>query len=204
MKIAVLGAGNIGSTMGAKWAEAGHEIIFGVRDVESPKVQVLLGQISSGAVATSVAEAASRAEVVLLSIPHAAVPEIVQSNAVFLESKIIIDATNRFGAPIVNNIAVINEAVPSAIIYRAFNSLGWELFAQPQFGDIRIDHFYCGPDGERRLVVEKLIAEVGVVPVYVGGLESAPVVDALGTLWVTLALQRGLGRRLAFKLLRNG
>ncbi len=203
MKIAVLGAGNIGGTIGKKWGNAGHEIIFGVRDVNSPKVHALLAEIKTGAVTAPVAEAATSAEVILLAIPHAAVAETIQANAAALEGKIIIDATNKFGAPVVNNIAVISQNLPGATIFRAFNSLGWEIFAHPKFGETTTDHFYCGPDGEERLLVKQLIAEVGVRPVYVGGLETAPTVDALGTLWMTLVFQRGMGGHLAFKMLTD-
>ena len=203
MKIAVLGAGNIGGTIGKKWAAAGHDVVFGVRDVNSPKVRALLAEISTGAVAASVAEAAVSADVMLLSIPHGAMAETVRANAAAMDGKIIIDGTNKFGAPVVNNIAVISAAAPNARIYRAFNSLGWEIFARPQFGETNADHFYCGPDGEARLLVEELISHVGVHPVYVGDLETAPIVDALGALWVTLALQRRMGRRLAFKVLTD-
>jgi predicted dinucleotide-binding enzyme len=203
MKIAVLGAGNIGGTIGRKWAAAGHEVIFGVRDTGSTKVRTLLAEIDSGAKAASVPEAVVSAEVILLSIPHAAVAETVRANATALEGKIIIDATNKFGAPVINNIAVIQAAVSNAKIYRAFNSLGWEVFAQPKIGEIAADHFYCGPDGEGRVLIEGLIADVGVRPVYVGGLETAPTVDALGTLWVTLVFQRGMSRHSAFKLLTD-
>jgi predicted dinucleotide-binding enzyme len=203
MKIAILGAGNIGGTLGKKWAAARHEVIFGVRDVNSPKLRALLAEINTGAAAAPVAEAAASAEVILLSIPHAAVAETVQTAAAALDGKIILDATNKFGAPVVNNIAAIRAAAPNAKIYRAFNSLGWEIFARPQFGETAADHFYCGPDDEARRLVEGLISEVGVRPVYVGGLESAPIVDALGSLWVTLAFQRGMGRHSAFKLLTD-
>ena len=203
MEIAVLGVGNIGGTIGKKWAEADHEVVFGVRNVDSPKVRALLKEIGSQCSATSVPEAVSSAEVILLAIPYAAVPETVQANTAALEGKIIIDASNKFGAPVVNNIAAIRAVVPNAKIYRAFNSLGWEVFANPQFGETKADHFYCGPDGEARILVERLIAEVGVRPVYVGGLETAPTVDALGTLWITLVYQRGMGRYLAFNILTD-
>jgi len=39
--------------------------------------------------------------------------------------------------------------------------------------------------------------------VYVGGQEMLPVVDALGTLWVTLAFRRGWGRGVALKLIER-
>lgn len=38
MKIGVMGAGNIGGTLSRVWAAKGHEIMFGARDTQSPKV----------------------------------------------------------------------------------------------------------------------------------------------------------------------
>ena len=203
MKIAVLGAGNIGGTMGKKWAAAGHEVFFGVRDETNPKVAALLKDISGKARAGSVANALAFGDVVLVAIPYDAVAATVAAHTDRLAGKIIIDASNKFGAPVVNNLETIRQAVPTAKLFRAFNSLGWDVFANPQWGSVQADHFYCGPDGENRQLVEKLIAEVGVRPVWVGGLESAPVVDALGTLWVTLAFRQGWGRDIAFKMVKR-
>ena len=39
MNIAILGAGNIGRTLGVKWLAAGHQVTFGVRELESPKTE---------------------------------------------------------------------------------------------------------------------------------------------------------------------
>jgi predicted dinucleotide-binding enzyme len=52
-------------------------------------------------------------------------------------------------------------------------------------------------------VVEALIRQVGLRPVWVGDNDRIQVVDALGALWVTLAFRQGLGRRIAFKLLEE-
>ena len=203
MKIAILGAGNIGSTMGKKWAAAGHEVTFGVRDISSPKVATLLKSISGKVQADSIANALAFGKVILIAIPYDAVAATVVAHADVLADKIIIDATNKFGAQVVNNLTTIQQAVPTAKLYRAFNPLGWEIFANPQFGEVQVDHFYCGPDDTNQSVVEQLIAEVGVRPIWVGGLETAPVVDALGTLWVTLAIQQGWGRNIAFKMIER-
>ena len=203
MKIAVLGAGNIGGTMGKKWAAAGHEVVFGVRDVTSPKVTVLSQELGKNGRIDTIANALAFGKVVLVAIPHNVVAAIVTAHAEALAGKIIIDASNKFGAPVVNNLETIGQVVPTAGLFRAFNALGWEIFANPQFGDVQVDHFYCGPDDEKRPLVEQLIAEVGVRPVWVGGLETAPVVDVLGTLWVTLAFRQGWGRSIAFKMLER-
>lgn len=200
MNIAILGAGNIGGTLGRKWAAAGHAVVYGVRDPASPKSQALR-ELDPAARLRTVAEALATAEAVLVATPHAAVAEITRTHAPALAGKLVIDATNAFGAPVVSNVQTLQDAAPTATVFRAFNSLGWEHFAQPQLDGLQIDHFYCGPDGEPRAALERLIAEVGLRPIWVGGHETLPVVDALGTLWVTLAFRRGLGRGIALKLL---
>ena len=201
MKITVLGSGNIGGTLGRKWAKAGHEVVFGVRDVNSSKVQTLLGRVEGKASADTVAHAIAYGDVVLFATPWSAVEAIVKANAEGLDGKIVIDASNNFGGPVVNNVKTISAGAPAAQMFRAFNSLGWENFEDPRFGGTQADLFYCGPDDEARPVVEALIEEVGLRPVWVGDLDLVQLVDAVGSLWVTLAFRGGMGRRLAFKLL---
>ena len=202
MNIAILGVGNIGGTLGKKWAGAGHHVVFGTRDANSRKAQSLRQALPNAKIDT-VANALNGAEVVVVAIPHATVAETAKQNAAALAGKIVIDTTNNFGALVVNNLAAIQSAAPTAQIFRAFNSLGWELFANPQIGGQVIDHFYCGPDNDRRPVVDKLIAEIGVHPVWVGTNDVINIVDAIGSLWVTLIFQRGYSRGIALKLLQR-
>jgi 8-hydroxy-5-deazaflavin:NADPH oxidoreductase len=202
MKIGVIGAGNIGGVLGRKWAQAGHNVVFGVRNPESPKSLKLKADYPE-AVLCPTDEAINRAEAVLLSTPYAAVTDIARANARALAGKIVIDSTNNFAGPVINNIAAILEAASDARVFRAFNSTGWENFAQPKYGDQDLDHFYAGPDNEARPVVEQLIAEAGLHPVWVGGLETASLVDALGKLWVTLVFQRGYPRSMALQLIQR-
>jgi len=201
MKITILGAGNIGSTLGKKWLEAGHPVAFGVRDMHSPKVQRLRSEIGEGAKIGSIESALALGEAVLFSVPWSAVPQIAAAHAEALDGKILIDATNNFASPEINNLASLKRSAPVGKIYRAFNSLGWEVFAEARIGGSQVDHFYCGADGPARLQLEELIRQVGLRPIWVGGLERVELVDNLGALWVELAIRRGLGRRLAFKLL---
>ncbi len=42
MNTAILGAGNIGATLGKKWANAGHRVMFGSRDPDKPELQSLV------------------------------------------------------------------------------------------------------------------------------------------------------------------
>jgi 8-hydroxy-5-deazaflavin:NADPH oxidoreductase len=201
MKIAILGAGNIGGTLGKKWLAAGHEVIFGVRDSHSPKTKASLENAGGKIRAVSVEEAVRFGDVILVSVPWNAVPELVASHAEGFEHKIVLDATNNFAGPVINNIERIREKAPSAAIYRAFNSLGWEVFANPKFGSTSADMFYSGPDSAQRQVVESLIQDIGVRPIWVGDNDQVALVDGAGVLWTTLIRRGGWPRHIALKLL---
>jgi predicted dinucleotide-binding enzyme len=201
MKIGILGTGKIGGTLGKGWAQAGHQVVFGTRDVNNPKVLPLLDMAGSNVQADTIATAINFGEVLLFAIPWGSVAAIVQDHAFTLQSKLILDATNNFSGDVINNVETILSSAPNASVYRAFNSLGWNVFAQSKFGEVEADLFYCGPEGEDRQMVAALIADVGLRPVYVGDLDQVHLVDNLGALWVSLAFQRGMGRQFAFKLI---
>lgn len=71
MKIAVVGAGNIGVTLGRKWAAADHPVIFGVRDPQAEKVGALLSDMGHGVAAKSISGAVDEAGAVLFAKPVA-------------------------------------------------------------------------------------------------------------------------------------
>lgn len=199
MNIAILGTGNIGSTLGKKWAVAGHAITYGVRNPADPKYQTVLAETGEQATLATLAEAAAAAEVVLLAIPGGAVDEFTAAHGDALAGKIILDATNRVGQAEINNFAAISAAAPDAKLYRAFSTLGWENFETPKLGGQPVDLFYCGDDSARA-TVEALITDLGLRPVYVGGRDQVGVIDGLTRLWFALAFGQGRGRRLAFKM----
>ncbi len=63
MKLAILGAGNVGGALGKGWAKKGHTVVFGVRAAADPKVTALLKDAGPNGRAASVREAAAFAEV---------------------------------------------------------------------------------------------------------------------------------------------
>lgn len=201
MKIAILGTGHIGGTLGKKWAAKGHAVQFGARDATDDKYQALLDSIEGQAAVAPLAEALVFGEVITLAIPGAAVDDIVAQHGPAFDGKIIIDATNRIGQPQLNSLGALAAIAPNASRFRAFNTLGWENFDQPQLGGDQIDLFYCGDPGPAQQTVAGLIADIGLRPVYIGGMEHVDVIDNLTKLWFALVFGQGYGRRLAFKLL---
>jgi predicted dinucleotide-binding enzyme len=201
MRVAILGAGSIGTTIGGRLAAGGHDVVYGVRDPGSERYADLAGR----ALVESTGDALQGADAVLLAIPGAAVSDLIDTQGAALDGVIVVDATNSMGGGAMHHMPLFEERVPGARVYRAFNTLGWENFADPTIEGERADLFYAGPSTEDRASVEGLIADVGLRPVYVGeGAAGADLLDGLTRLWFTLALQQGHGRRIAFRALGLG
>jgi hypothetical protein len=190
MRIAVIGKGNIGGTLGSKWRAAGHDVVYGARDGS--------GQGPGGAPVRGIGEALEDAEVVVLAVPGQAVPDVVNEQGSALAGKVVIDAVNRMGAPEFDSRALIAAAAPSARYVRAFNSLGWENFADPVPGA----NLFFAADPEARALAEELISAVGLEPAFVGDATATPAVDALLPLWFALVRQNGGNRKVALRIVR--
>jgi 8-hydroxy-5-deazaflavin:NADPH oxidoreductase len=201
LKITILGTGNIGGTLGKKWMDAGHEVRFGARDPQKAEVKALLESLGGKASAMSIADAIALGEAIVFAIPGSAMDETVAEHAKALDGKWVVDTTNKVGSATMNSFAAFAKHTPHATVYRAFNIYGWENFRDADFAGERASLFYCGPDNTHRPEMEKLIAAVGLDPVYVGGAEQVDVVDNLVRLWFALARGRNLGRTLALKML---
>jgi 8-hydroxy-5-deazaflavin:NADPH oxidoreductase len=192
MKIAVIGKGNIGGTLGTKWRAAGHDVIYGARDDS--------GVGPDGAQVRRVGSAVEDAEVVVLAVPGQAVHDVVDELGAGLAGKVVIDAANRMGASEFDSRALIAAAAPSARYVRAFNSMGWENFADPAPGT----NLFFAADPEARTAAEELISAVGLEPAFVGDATATATVDALLPLWFALVKQNGGSRKIALRIVRSG
>ena len=205
MHIAIIGAGNIGRTLGAAWLQAGHDLRFGVREPDTDSVRQTRAHLGDRARFVPIAEALEGAEVVVLALPGSAVDGFLADYGSGLHGMTVVDAANRaFGGPGPgNSISAIRSSAGSSSlvgIIRAFNSVGWENMAEPRFGAQTADMLYCA-DAAAKTTAETLIADTGLRPVFVGDLDQVGLVDALTGLWAALAYGQRRGRRLAFKIL---
>jgi hypothetical protein len=203
MRIAVIGAGNVGVALTKNLASAGRDVVVGTRDPMGAGAAGARERLGAVPV-VGIAEALEGAGAAILAVPGTAMDDLLAQHGAALDGKVVIDAANRIGASlgdrtVMNSLGPIAAAAPAAAVYRAFNSLGWENFADPALGGVQADLLYAGPE-TRRDDVERLIADVGLRPVYVGGPDRTPLVDAVGALWGALAFGQGMGRRLFFKV----
>jgi 8-hydroxy-5-deazaflavin:NADPH oxidoreductase len=200
MRIAVIGKGKIGGALGTKWRAAGHDVVYGAREAAatSPASTAPAGTGPGGAPVLAVADALADAEVVLLAVPGQVVGQVVAEHAEALAGKIVIDAVNRMGAPEYDAQAIIADAAPTARYVRAFNTLGWENFADPLPGT---GLFYAAhPDAAA--TAEALITAIGLDPVLIGDQTATPTVDALLPVWFALVKQNAGNRKVALRVIR--
>lgn len=203
--VAVVGAGSVGTTLARRLADAGEDVVVGVRDPGRERASRVRAAVA-GAGVTEVAAAIARAAAVVVATPGNAVPALAAEYGAALAGRVVLDATNDLGGghggPL-HHMAEWAASAPDALVCRAFCSVGWEVFADPVVGGERATLPWCGPDAAEP-VAERLIRAVGLDPLRVGGPEAADILDGVARLWFQLAFTRGLGRRLAFRVLHDG
>jgi hypothetical protein len=210
MRIGIIGAGMVGGTLGTRWAKAGHEVVWGVRDPTATKVAALCTAAGRGARAATVAEAAAVAEVVVLATPWRAVPEALASCG-DLAGRVLLDTINPL-TPDLSGLAVpaggsgaqeVARLAPGARVVKIFNSVGFNVMADPRFGDRAATMLYCGDDQAAKAVAATLAVDLGFEAVDAGPLAKAGLLEHAALLWIHLAMSQRLGREIAFVLMRR-
>jgi predicted dinucleotide-binding enzyme len=181
LKIGIIGTGNIGGTLARHWAGTGHEIVISSRHPE--ELEPLAEELGPGVRAATPREAAEFGDVVLVSVPYAAMPQISNDYAALLAGKIVLDTGNpverRDGpmarAALAKGTGIASaEFLPGARLVRAFNCIpAASLANQSNRRPSRIAIPLAGDDAEALAVAERLVDEAGFDGVVVGPLETA-------------------------------
>jgi predicted dinucleotide-binding enzyme len=176
-KIGIVGSGRVGSAIGAAWVKAGHEVMFSSRNLEHDKA--LAAQLGKGARAGTPHEAAAFGEVVMVSVPYRALPDVGKDLGALIKGKVVIDTCNPFpgrdgeianwardkGAGLASA-----ELLPGARLVRAFNAIGAARMGSAHQEPGRVGMPIAGDDAKAVEVASRLIRDVGYEPVLIGGL----------------------------------
>jgi NADPH-dependent F420 reductase len=209
MKIAVLGTGDVGGTLGKGWAAKGHQVFFGSRKPDSDEVRELLAAAGPNACAVGPAEAVASADVAVLAVPWGAARQVVESIRDW-KGKILVDCTNPIASDVQLALGTTTSAAEQiagwakgARVVKAFNTTGWNNMADPIYPSGPITMFIAGDEAAAKAVVAGLAGDLGFEPVDSGALRVARYLEPLALLWITLAVVKDLGRNIAFKLVRR-
>jgi predicted dinucleotide-binding enzyme len=210
MRIAVIGAGNVGGTLGRRWAELGHDVVFGLRNPQKGAAGVKGGgELPSGASVASPSDAVRGADVVLLATPWAAVPDAIRELGT-IDGVILLDAVNPLGAGMKLDVGPNGESgaervqalAPRARVVKVFNTTGYNNMQNPAYGGESTAMFYAGDDADAKGVAATLAETLGFDAIDTGPLIRARELEHLALLWISLAFG-GLGREIAFRLVKR-
>ena len=151
MRIAIIGAGHVGGNLGLAFSAVGHDVVFGVRDPESPKTHAALADVPE-ATAASPSDAVAGADLVVFALRPAGLATTVEGMG-SLDGRIVIDAMNRFdGDPLRSTTADLVALLPGAKIAKAFNTIGAENYATARDRVVKAAMFVAAddPDAKRR------------------------------------------------------
>lgn len=209
MNITILGAGNVGGTLGQRWAEAGHAIIYVSREPGSAKMAELLARTPGGSATADSSAACAAADAVLLATPWAAAPATLAA-AGDLSGKILLDATNPIGPGFALLVPAagsggqeVARLAPGARVVKIFNTTGWGNMADPLYDGAATAIFLCGDDADANATAASLAEALGFAPFDVGGLDKAHLLEAVALTWINLALVQGHGRDMAFRVVKR-
>ena len=209
MKISILGAGNVGGTLGKSWANKGHEVFFGVRHPDDEKTQDLIKDIGNNAQAGTNSEAIAFSNIIVLALPWQVVPKVLE--AADFSDKIIIDVTNPL-TPDFSGLEIgfdtsgaekVAQWAEGAKVFKSLNQTGWENMANPIYEGKATAMLVCGDDEAAKKTVLQLVSDIGFEAVDAGKLEVARLIEPFGMTWIHLAIEQELGRDWALQIVRR-
>jgi len=189
--IAMIGTGDLGRALGPEFAALGHEIIYGSRNPDRAEIQELVSRTGRTASAADQAEAAARADIVVLAVPWNAV-EAVMGNLGDLSGKVVIDPTNprmvgddglRDFAVAPSNAEWVQRWAPEARVVKALNTMNWATMVDPPSAGGPVTVPIVGDDSQAKATVAGLISGIGLHPIDLGPLRYARVLEGMYILW---------------------
>jgi predicted dinucleotide-binding enzyme len=192
MKIAIIGKGNVGSSLGKGLRNAGHEIKFGHRDPKEP-----------------VAEAAKWGELIIIAVPHENAKNAIDAIGEFADNKIVIDVMNAVGQNLSSTIVCTTsmaeqtqERLPKALVIKAFNKVFAKNQSTARVGDQKLTAFIVGNSQKAKDTVAQLTRDIGFDPVDCGSIEAARHLESMAIMLINLAYKYNMGADIGYKLVK--
>jgi predicted dinucleotide-binding enzyme len=180
MRIGIIGAGMIGSTLAKLWVDAGHEVRLASRHPDA--LQPLVKQLGPRASAGTPAEAAQFGDVVMLTVPLKAIPELAHDLAPLVAGKIVLDTGNAYAqrdgdaarratSHPQGSAGWAAATFPKSRWVKAFNTVYYKVLEKEAHRDgDRVGIPLASDDRDALETATQLVRDAGFDPVIVGGL----------------------------------
>lgn len=205
MKIAIIGAGNVGGALATKLIQANHQVLIGAKFPLSVKAIQLATKIGEDRFA-SIENACKQSDIIIISTPADAIISILEQCG-HLQNKIVIDTTNAIRVkpePYATAFDAIKELANVDKLVKCFNSTGFENILDPIYHGAGIDMFYAGNNEEANQVAIQLAIDIGFANCYnFGGADKVALLEMFALSWINLAIMQGHGRNIAFKIIKR-
>ena len=204
MKIAVLGAGNVGGGLASAATRAGHDVVV---SASTPDSAQRAASAAGARAAAGHADAVQGADIVVLAVPHGAVSGVVAELGDALTGKIVVDATNPLNDSYsdltttgVSAAEQLQQQVPGATVVKALNTVFASRYADPVEDGQPLDALVAGDDDAAKSTVIALVGSLGFRPVDAGALRMARTLEELAFLNISLNATRGWTWQSSFRL----
>lgn len=206
MKIAIIGAGNVGGALAQKFIQKGHSVLIGAKFPLSEKSIALATKIGEDRF-TSVESAVQQSEVIVLATPAMMAVEVTQSLG-DTTGKVIIDTMNivmgRGPQGFLSTTDAILAHTATKDVVKCFNTTGFNNMLDPHYGETAIDAFVAGDSEKGKEIATGLALDAGFASCYsVGGNDKFQLMEQFAFFWINLAMFQGQGREIGFKLLKR-
>ena len=195
MKFAIIGSGNVGTSIARGVTGAGHDVV-----VAGPSEDGLTTVAAKAPVQTTTSnrEAVTGVDAVFLAVPFAAVEGIVTELRDDLAGKIVVDVTNPL-APDLSGLAangasaaeLVAQAAPDARVVKAFNTVFAANQADPSVDGLQLDGFVARDDDQAKQVVLGLLGQIGFRPIDVGPPSASRYLEGMALINIALNAHNG-------------
>ena len=200
VRIGIIGTGKIGGTLAELWVNSGHEVMISSRHPE--QLKALAAKLGPKARVGTPAEAAAFGDVVVVSVPYAATPQVGHDYAKELAGKVVLDTGNPYperDGPMADLARTkgagpsSKEFLPGVRLVRAFNAItAGSLRSEAHRSGEKIAIPLASDDAAALQEASRLVTDAGFDPVVVGDLSQARRFDVGSSVYVKLLTAKEL------------
>ena len=196
--IAVIGTGDMGDSLGPKFAELGYTVVYGSRTPDSEKARNLVELTGPNARVTDQRAAAQAGDIVVLAVPWPAM-ETVAQNLGSLDGKIVVDisfpakqAADGYYESVVetSSAEMIQEWNPGARVAKTFATLASYVIDDPGVVGGPVSVPIAADDRAAKEQLAKIMVAMGLDPIDAGPLRLSRELEAMQRLYGVPFFQR--------------